>query len=93
MAKAYGLPLPAAAKAPVVPRYFDLALEPVREDDGPVSGLPLFAVDVMLQEQARQRMHELAIETRRLDTRLRVLTETVPQIHLYGEYARQIRVC
>jgi PAS domain S-box-containing protein len=61
-------------------RYFDVALEPVRDDDGAVHGLLLFAVEVTAQEEARQRAHELAIETRRLDTRLRVLTETVPQI-------------
>ncbi len=80
VAKAYGLPLPAAAGTPAAPRYYDLTLEPVLEDDQTVSGLLLFAVDVTEQEQARQRAHELAIETRRLDTRLRVLTETVPLI-------------
>jgi PAS domain S-box-containing protein len=79
VAKAYRL-LAATERENVAPRYFDLALEPVREGGGPVSGLLLFAVDVTPQEEARQRAHELAIETRRLDTRLRVLTETVPQI-------------
>ncbi|HEX8425857.1 PAS domain-containing sensor histidine kinase [Hymenobacter sp.] len=80
VAKAYGLPLPGVNNEPPRPRYFDIALEPVREGGGAVSGLLLFAVDVTGQEEARQRTHELAIETRRLDTRLRVLTETVPQI-------------
>ncbi|OON70533.1 PAS domain-containing sensor histidine kinase [Hymenobacter sp. CRA2] len=61
------------------PIYCDVALEPVL-DDNRISGLLLFAVDVTVQEQARQRTHELAIETRRLDARLRVLTETAPQI-------------
>ncbi|HEX8657437.1 MAG TPA: PAS domain-containing sensor histidine kinase [Hymenobacter sp.] len=79
VAKAYRMPRPSPEGAPV-PRYFDIALEPVREGGGPVSGLLLFAIDVTAQEEARQRAHELAIETRRLDTRLRVLTETVPQI-------------
>jgi PAS domain S-box-containing protein len=37
-------------------------------------------MDVTAQEEARQKAHHLAIETRRLDTRLRVLTETMPQI-------------
>jgi PAS domain S-box-containing protein len=80
VAKAYCLPLPATEAKPLTPRYFDLALEPVREDGEHVTGLLLFAVDVTVQEEARQRMHELSLETRRLDTRLRVLTETVPQI-------------
>ncbi|MFD2721325.1 PAS domain S-box protein [Hymenobacter monticola] len=80
VAKAYCLPLPSAEGEAPTPRYFDIALEPVREGDGPVSGLLLFAVDVTAQEEARQRAHHLSIETRRLDTRLRVLTETVPQI-------------
>jgi len=80
VAKAYRLPAPAAAGVPGSPCYFDIALEPVRENDAEVTGLLLFAVDVTAQEETRQRAHELAIETRRLDTRLRVLTETVPQI-------------
>ncbi|ALW86877.1 hypothetical protein AUC43_18415 [Hymenobacter sedentarius] len=79
VARAYGLPS-STADAGTVLRYYDLTLEPVSEDDQTASGLLLFAVDVTEQEQARQRAHELAIETRRLDTRLRVLTETVPQI-------------
>jgi len=80
IAKAYHMPLVAANEAPSQARYYDIALEPVREGGGPVSGLLLFAMDVTAQEEARQRTHELSIETRRLDTRLRVLTETVPQI-------------
>ncbi|MGI4863074.1 MAG: PAS domain-containing protein [Janthinobacterium lividum] len=79
--KAHGLPaLPTAGEATSALRYFDLALEPVREDGGAISGLLLFAVDVTAQEEARQQAHRLALETRRLDARLRVLTETVPQI-------------
>ncbi|GAB3242242.1 hypothetical protein GCM10027346_38300 [Hymenobacter seoulensis] len=80
VAKAYRLPQPATHDTPEQERYYDIALEPVREQGKAVTGLLLFAVDVTPQEQARQRAHELAIETRRLDTRLRVLTETVPQI-------------
>ncbi|MBF9238635.1 PAS domain-containing sensor histidine kinase [Hymenobacter sp. BT683] len=80
VAKSYCIPQPAADGQPPRLRYFDIALEPVHEGGGPVSGLLLFAVDVTVQEEARQRAHELSIETRRLDTRLRVLTETVPQI-------------
>lgn len=81
IAKAYCLPLAADDNGTPAPqRYYDVALEPVREGGGPVTGLLLFAMDVTGQEEARQRTHELAIETRRLDTRLRVLTETVPQI-------------
>ncbi|RAK66642.1 PAS domain-containing protein [Hymenobacter edaphi] len=60
--------------------YYDITLEPICAADGAVSGLLLFVVDVTVQEQARQRTHELAIETRRLDARLRVLSETAPQI-------------
>jgi PAS domain S-box-containing protein len=79
--KAYGLPgPPAEGEETAAPRYFDLALEPVREAGDAVSGLLLFAVDVTGQEEARQEAHRLALETRRLDARLRVLTETVPQI-------------
>lgn len=81
VAKAYRLALSSEGDEPARLRYFDIALEPVREGGGEeVTGLLLFAVDVTGQEEARQRTHELAIETRRLDTRLRVLTETVPQI-------------
>ncbi|MBJ6108692.1 PAS domain-containing sensor histidine kinase [Hymenobacter sp. BT523] len=80
VAKAYCIPLPGTDGEKPTPRYFDIALEPVREGDAPVSGLLLFAVDVTAQEESRQRAHQLSIETRRLDTRLRVLTETVPQI-------------
>ncbi len=80
-AKAYRVaPSAAASGEPAGERYFDIALEPVRATGADVTGLLLFAVEVTSQEQARQRAHELAIETRRLDTRLRVLTETVPQI-------------
>ncbi|TGE27322.1 PAS domain S-box protein [Hymenobacter metallicola] len=61
-------------------RYFDLALEPLQDDDDKAQGLLVFAVDVTAQEEARQRAHVLALETRRLDARLRVLTETAPQI-------------
>lgn len=80
VAKAYALPLADAAGGPPTPRYFDLALEPLHDDHDQPLGLLLFAVDVTGQEQARQRAHELALETRRLDARLRVLTETAPQI-------------
>jgi PAS domain S-box-containing protein len=80
VAKAYCIPLPAAEGGKPTSRYFDVALEPVREGDAEVTGLLLFAVDVTVQEEARQKAHHLSIETRRLDTRLRVLTETVPQI-------------
>jgi len=78
--KAYALPLADTADGPPTPRYFDLALEPLHDDDEQPLGLLLFAVDVTGQEQARQRAHELSLETRRLDARLRVLTETAPQI-------------
>ena len=80
VAKAYGLPSATAPGAVAGLRYYDLTLEPVLEHDGGVSALLLFAVDVTAQEQARRHAHELAIETRRLDARLRVLTETVPLI-------------
>jgi PAS domain S-box-containing protein len=61
-------------------RYFDLALEPYRDDDQQVAGLLLLAIDVSEQEEARQQAHELALQTRHLDARLRVLTETAPLI-------------
>ncbi|MGI4740121.1 MAG: sensor histidine kinase [Janthinobacterium lividum] len=60
--------------------YFDLALEPYRGDDHAIAGLLLLALDVSEQEANRQQAHELALVTRRLDTRLRVLTETAPLI-------------
>ncbi|QDA61470.1 PAS domain-containing sensor histidine kinase [Hymenobacter jejuensis] len=80
VAKAYGLPITEPGDEHPTPRYFDIALEPTSDDAGAVNGLLLFAVDVTVQEEARQRAHELALETRRLDARLRVLTETAPQI-------------
>jgi PAS domain S-box-containing protein len=61
-------------------RYFDLALEPYRDEHGAVAGMLLLAIDVSEQEAARQQAHELALQTRRLDARLRVLTETAPLI-------------
>ncbi|TGE09822.1 PAS domain-containing sensor histidine kinase [Hymenobacter fodinae] len=82
VAKAY----PFASSDPELPnatatkRYFDLALEPLHDENDQPQGLLLFAVDVTGQEEARQRAHELSLETRRLDARLRVLTETAPQI-------------
>jgi PAS domain S-box-containing protein len=61
-------------------RYFDLAAEPYHDADGQVAGLLLLALDVTAQEDARQQAHELALTTRHLDARLRVLTETAPLI-------------
>ncbi|WP_226268818.1 PAS domain-containing sensor histidine kinase [Hymenobacter pini] len=61
-------------------RCFDLSVEPYHMADGVVAGLLILAVDVSEQEQARQRAHELALTTRHLDARLRVLTETAPLI-------------
>jgi PAS domain S-box-containing protein len=61
-------------------RYYDLALEPYRNDDEQVAGLLLLAIDVSEQEATRQQAHELSLVTRRLDARLRVLTETAPLI-------------
>jgi PAS domain S-box-containing protein len=60
-------------------RYYDLALEPYRDDEQ-VAGLLLLAIDVSEQEATRQQAHELSLVTRRLDARLRVLTETAPLI-------------
>ena len=59
---------------------FDFFLDPYHADDGTLAGLLLLAVDVSEQEQARQQAHELALTARRLDARLRVLTETAPLI-------------
>lgn len=70
---------PAATTGPDC-RYYDLALEPYRADDGQVAGLLLLAIDVSEQEATRQQAHELSLVTRRLDARLRVLTETAPLI-------------
>ncbi|MCR5886180.1 PAS domain-containing protein [Hymenobacter sp. J193] len=61
------------------PRHcYDLSVQPYHDEQGQVSGLLLLAVDVSEQEAARQRAHELALTTRHLDARLRVLTETAP---------------
>jgi PAS domain S-box-containing protein len=79
VAKAYRLLLP-AADGTVPVRYFDVTLRALPDAQELVRGLLVFAVDVTLQEEARQRATELAVETRRQDARLRVLTETVPQI-------------
>jgi PAS domain S-box-containing protein len=70
---------PAATPGPDC-RYYDLALEPYRDDDGQVAGLLLLAIDVSEQEATRQQAHELSLVTRRLDARLRVLTETAPLV-------------
>jgi len=67
-----------AAKADC--RYFDLALEPYRDEQGTLAGLLLLAIDVSEQEATRQQAHELSLVTRHLDARLRVLTETAPLI-------------
>ncbi|MGI4734799.1 MAG: PAS domain-containing protein [Janthinobacterium lividum] len=72
----------AAAPGSAAPagRYFDLALEPYRDAQQRVAGLLLLALDVSAQEHARHQAHELALQTRHLDARLRVLTETAPLI-------------
>lgn len=59
-------------------RYFDLMVDPYADEAGDPAGLLLLAVDVSEQEATRQRAHELALTTRQLDARLRVLTETAP---------------
>ena len=69
-------PLPGSATS----RCFDLSLEPYQDEDGQPAGLLLLAVDVSEQEAARQQAHNLAIKTRQLDARLRVLTDTAPLI-------------
>ncbi len=61
-------------------RCYDLSVEPYHDESGTATGLLLLAVDVSEQEAARQRAHELSITTRRLDARLRVLTETAPLV-------------
>jgi PAS domain S-box-containing protein len=61
-------------------RYFDLALEPYRDEHGQLAGLLLLAIDVSEQEATRQQAHDLSLVTRHLDARLRVLTETAPLI-------------
>ncbi|WP_167855129.1 PAS domain-containing sensor histidine kinase [Hymenobacter wooponensis] len=80
VAKAYPFSAPDPTDGVVAKRYFDLALEPLHDENDEPQGLLLFAVDVTGQEEARQRAHELSLETRRLDARLRVLSETAPQI-------------
>lgn len=59
---------------------YDLSVQPYHNEQGAVAGLLLLAVDVSEQETTRQRAHELALTTRHLDARLRVLTETAPLI-------------
>ncbi|RSK33287.1 PAS domain-containing sensor histidine kinase [Hymenobacter metallilatus] len=59
---------------------YDLSVQPYHDEHGAMAGLLLLAVDVSEQEAARQRAHELALTTRRLDARLRVLTETAPLV-------------
>ena len=60
--------------------YLDLALEPYRDEQDQIAGLLLLAIDVSEQEAVRQAAHEHALQTRHLDARLRVLTETAPLI-------------
>jgi PAS domain S-box-containing protein len=71
---------PAPGAADTTCRYYDLALEPYRDEQQHVAGLLLLAIDVSEQEATRQQAHELALVTRHLDARLRVLTETAPLI-------------
>jgi PAS domain S-box-containing protein len=82
VAQAYGLSAAFTEGEDPTTHYYDLAFEPVREpaESGDVTGLLLFAVEVTAQEEARLRAHALALETRHLDARLRVLTETAPLI-------------
>ncbi|KAA9333314.1 PAS domain-containing protein [Hymenobacter busanensis] len=80
VAKAYHLVVPNPTAEEPSLRYFDFTLQPLRNADDHVRGLLVFAVDVTLQEETRQRADRLAVETRRQDARLRVLTETAPQI-------------
>ncbi|WP_400193252.1 PAS domain-containing protein [Hymenobacter sp. B81] len=80
VAKAYHLLVPNPTAQEVSRRYFDCTLQPLRDADDRVRGLLVFAVDVTLQEEARQRADRLAVDARRQDARLRVLTETAPQI-------------
>lgn len=81
VAKAYPLVSTSPDDAGQVTKcYYDVALEPLHDENNEPQGLLMFAVDVTGQEEARQRAHELSLETRRLDARLRVLTETAPQI-------------
>jgi len=63
------------------PAYFDFSLDPYYDEQGAFGGLLLLAIDVSEQERARAQAHELAIKTRQLDARLRVLTETAPLIN------------
>ncbi|RZK24313.1 MAG: PAS domain S-box protein [Hymenobacter sp.] len=65
---------------PVATCYVDLALEPYRDEQDQVAGLLLLAIDVSAQEAARHLAHEQTQQTRHLDARLRVLTETAPLI-------------
>ncbi|RZK46663.1 MAG: PAS domain S-box protein [Hymenobacter sp.] len=59
---------------------FDLSLQPYPAEADHPGGLLLLAVDVSEPEATRRRAHELALQTRHLDARLRVLTETAPLI-------------
>lgn len=71
--------------------YIDLALEPYRDEQQQVAGLLLLAIDVSEQEASRHLSHEQTQQTRHLDARLRVLTETAPLISFtldaQGRYA------
>lgn len=61
-------------------QYYDLSVQPYQDAEGALAGLLVLAVDVSEQEMSRQRAHELALATRHLDARLRLLTETAPLI-------------
>lgn len=76
---------------PATTCYLDLALEPYHDEQNQVAGLLLLAIDVSEQEAARHQAHEQSLQTRHLDARLRVLTETAPLISFtldgQGHYA------
>ncbi|RYU76730.1 PAS domain-containing sensor histidine kinase [Hymenobacter persicinus] len=80
-----------AKACPCGPEHcYDLSVQPYHDEQGRVAGLLLMAVDVREQEQARQRAHELALTTRHLDARLRVLTETAPLMTFTTDAAGQV---
>ena len=61
-------------------RYLNFTYQPLRDGRDQTTGILTFVVDVTVQVEARQQAEALQIALREQDQRLRIMTETLPQI-------------
>jgi PAS domain S-box-containing protein len=59
-------------------RYVDYAYQPVRDPEGGIAGVLLYAADVTAHVQDRHRLEEVADQLAEAEERLRALFETMP---------------